>query len=233
MKKLNALNKIYLAVLALLIIATGLKFWNYGSWNRYHYTASLTAPAMHPIQVMDADFILSDKNTVSLATYSVNERRQDWGWGDINGRDEYERLPVKLFLSYASYRDQAFYRDTLDLPVALIDSIFKNSRKLENEESVDEQGENERTLDFVVGIANKGNVVVWLRGKKFEQVLLKHKIIAREPLASDLYYKKEKLNKKEYLENVFKYFGEDFLKKMADGVDKDANYIDSASHYNR
>lgn len=232
MKKLNTLNKIYLAVLALLTIATGIKFWNYGSWNRYHYTASVTAPAMHPIHVMDADFILSDKNTVSLATYSVNERRQDWAWGDINGRDEYEHLPVKLFLNYASYRDQAFYRDTLDLPAALMDSIFKNSGKQKNEESIYEQEENERTLDFVVGIANKGNVVVWLRGKKFEQVLLKHKIIAREPLASDLYYKK-KLNKKEYLENVFKYFGEDFLKKIADGVDKDANYIDSASHYLR
>lgn len=232
MKKLNTLNKIYLAVLALLIVATGIKFWNYGSWNRCHYTASVTAPAMYPIQVREATFILSDRNTVPLDTYSVNERRQDWGWGDTNSVDEYEHLPVKLFLNYASYRDQAFYKDTLDLPVALIDSIFKNSRKQDSEESMDEQAGNERTLDFVVGVANKGNVVVWLRGRTFEQVLLKHKITPVEPSSGDLYRRKQ-MNKKEYLDDVFKYLSDEFLKKAADGVDKDANYIDSASHYLR
>lgn len=232
MKKLNLLNKVYLIILVLLILATAIKLWRYGGGSRYYYSASVTAPATYPIHVLEAGFILSDGSDGDVKTEGVNDKAQRWGWGDFPETREREQLPVKLLLNYVSYREQCFYKDTIDLPAQLIDSIFKRSEKAGIRQSIYKTGNDVMGLNFLIGVANKGNVLIWLQGEKYERVLLKHKITAREPLAADLYYGKL-LTKKEYMKEVFSDLGDEVLKQIAAGADKDANYIDSASNHLR
>lgn len=228
MKKLNVLNKIYLVVLALLIIATIAKLLHYKGWSRYFYSASVSAPRMYPIAVYRADFLLSDGTSASVDASEVSDQRLDWGQGEFPQTSERQQLPLKLVLDYVSYRDQSFYKDTIDLPAKLIDSIFKTSERTGIRQSIYRAGGDAMGLVFLIGIANNGNVVVWLQGDKYERILLKHKIVAREPSAADLFNGKQ-LIKKEYMEQAFGDLSDDFFKNLAEGVDKDANYIDSAS----
>jgi hypothetical protein len=81
-----------------------------------------------------------------------------------------------------------------------------------------------------VGIANDGNLMVWLRGIYLEKLLLKTQLKAREPKAEDLYYAKP-LSKQEYYDQMFRFIP-DTLKDLIDrGVDRNAKYIDSPTHY--
>ncbi|RQO74028.1 hypothetical protein DBR43_01065 [Pedobacter sp. KBW06] len=232
MKKLNVLNKIYLLIFVLLVIAIAVKLLNYKGWSRYYYSASVSAPRMYPIKVYRADFVLSDGKTESLKTSDVNDQRLDWGQGEFSQTSERQQLPVKLVLDYVSYRDQSFYKDTINLPAQLIDSIFRNSKKAGIQQSIHKYGTNADGLVFIAGIANNGNVLVWLQGDKYERVLLKHKIAAREPSAADLFNERQ-LTKEQYLKQAFADLSDDFFKNLAEGLAKDANYIDSASNYLR
>lgn len=232
MKKLNVLNKIYLAIFVSLIVAVAVKLLNYKGWSRYYYSASVSAPRMYPIEVYRADFVLSDGTRESVKTSDVNDQRLEWGQGEFPETSERQQLPVKLVLDYVSYRDQSFYKDSINLPARLIDSIFRNSKKAGIQQSIHKYGTNAEGLVFIVGIANNGNILVWLQGDKYERILLKHKITAREPAAADLFNERQ-LTKKEYLGQAFGDLRADFFKDLAKGVAKDANYIDSASNYLR
>lgn len=207
---LNLANKIYVGILSTLILATAYRILQYKSWDRYYYDVSASAPSNFPIHIRTANLILEDGDESWLRTTSVNDGRPYWGYGDFEEPDTKERLPVKLVLGYASYRDQSFYSDTIPLPEKALKDALKNGYK-----------------EIIVGIANKGNIIVWMRNEKKEMVLLKHQIKPHAPVGDDTYYER-RLSKKEYFENVFRLDSaslEDFRK----GVDKDANYIDTPS----
>lgn len=231
MKKLNLLNKIYLVILILVVIATAVRVWEYGFSSRYYYSASITAPRTFPVKVRDCYFILADGEMGSIADSDVNDHRTQWGNGDFEETHRKERLPVKLVLEYCSYRDQKFYRDTINLPAKMIDSIFNTGKDNRIFQSIYAPGANVLGLSFLIGIANEGNIVVWLHGaSNYEKVLLKHRVIAREPVGDQLYYEKQ-LTKPEYLKKVFEYMDEETERQISAVAGKKENYIDSASNY--
>ena len=231
MKKLNLLNRIYLTVLVLLCIATTIKIIRYKSWTRYYFSASVCAPKTYPVYVRDCYFILSDGQIGNIGTGDVNDHRSDWGNSEFEETYEKQQLPVKLVLEYASYREKAFYRDTIDLPADSISRIFKSSRSKGINQTLYRPGGDVGGLNFLIGIANKGNVVVWLQGKNYEVTVMKHRIVAREPVGDQTYHE-GRLSKKQYFEKVF-YIDKDLQEAMDQGKDRNANYIDSSTHYIR
>jgi hypothetical protein len=213
MKQLNLLNKIYLLLIIVLLVGIVIKVWNYKAWARYYYGTSISAPASYPVKIRTSDLLTSDENTY-INSDGAAMRYAQWGDSPVSFGNSKRRLPLKLLLNYVSYRDKSIYMDTIDLPVQLIDSIFKNHPSTEEDQ-----------LTFSVGIANKGNIIVWLQAKNYEITLLKHKITPKEPKGS-----KNKLNMLKYLDLEFQI--PDSVKREFDlGLDKDANYIDSASKY--
>ena len=208
--KLNIANKIYVVILAALTLATAYRILQYKSWDRYYYDVSASAPASFPVYIRTANLILADGDESWVRTNSVNDGNPYWGYGNFEDPDTKERLPEKLVLGYASFRDKSFYADTIPLPVEALKNALKNGYS-----------------EIIVGIANKGNIIIWMRNEEKELVLLKHQIKPHEPVGDDTYYER-RLSKKEYFENVFRLDSaslEDFRK----GVDKDANYIDTPS----
>ncbi|MFA6247480.1 MAG: DUF2931 family protein [Mucilaginibacter sp.] len=226
MKKLNITNKIYVVILLAMIIATAVKFFSYSGWSRYYYGASVSAPRSYPAHVRNAFFILKDGDTKPIATSDVNDNRGNWGYGDYQSPRNPDQLPEKLVLEYTSYRDGLFYADTISLPLQAIKDAFKAvDKKGINTEQY--QAPTVKRFDFVIGIANKGNIIVWLQGEHNETTLLKYKITPHEPVGDQTYYN-GRLPKEQYLQEVF-HIDSALKADIAKGVDRDANYIDTPS----
>ncbi len=228
MKKLNTTNKLYAAILVLLTIATTVKLLRYKGWERYYYSASCSSPRSYPVYVRNSYFILGDGDHAPVGTSEVNDNRNDWGYGDYNHSDTKKRLPLKLVLEYASYRDSSFYADTIPLPVKAIHHAFENMSDKGINTSVYHAPAVKR-LDFVIGIANKGNIIVWLQGKNYETTLLKHKIVPHEPVGDDTYHN-GRLSKQQYFKEVF-FIDSAAKADFKKGLDKTANYIDTPSQF--
>lgn len=218
-------------ILVLLVLATAVKLIRYQSWSRFYYAASVCAPRTYPIYVRDTFFILPDEDTSPIATGEVNYQKSWWGESEFSSVSEKKRLPLKLVIGYASYRDRAFYQDTVDLPVDKISKLFKSSVEKGSGASMYRSSGDVKGLRFVIGVANKGNVIIWLQGENEETILLRHHITAREPRGDQTYHE-GRLSKDDYLRKVF-YIDEELQKKIAQGVDKDANYIDSISGFRK
>lgn len=214
----------------LLVIVIVIKLLRFKSWERYYYEAFATAPRNHPVYIRNAYFILADGEIRWIDTNPVHERREDWGADTYTSTVTKERLPVKLVLGYASYRDSAFYKDTIDLPVNIIEDAFKHI----NETGITNNAYGttpQKRLDFAIGVANKGNIIVWLRGNNNERVLLKHHIKPHKPVGDDTYYN-GLLSKAAYFKEVF-YIDSNEREAILKGIDAEANYIDTPSHFSR
>ncbi|RWU08093.1 DUF2931 family protein [Pedobacter chitinilyticus] len=235
--KFNLVNKIYIGMAVALVLASLWKIWRFKPWDRHYFFASVNAPYTFPIYIRDIYFLypVGDEygEGFSYTREEVNNFNSHWGNEYYSPRvSDPLRFPKQLVLQYVSYRDKKFYRDTLDLPQQLIEDTFKEAKE-KNQllvMSTNLGGEEKKGLHFVVGIANDGNLMVWLRGVYLEKLLLKTQLKAREPKAEDLYYAKP-LSKQEYYDKMFRFIP-DTLKDLIDrGVDRNAKYIDSPTHY--
>lgn len=229
--KLNFINKLYIAITLILVIAIGIKFFNYKSWERYYYFSSVCTPESYPIAIHDSYFILDDGDLGHIKDEYVNDFTSKWGqeyyFAESNERS---RLPVKLVLQYVSYRDKKFYSDTLDLPKKEIKQIFESA--LQNKQAIELYNSSNKAkgLTFLVGIANDGNVAVWLRGVFLEKLILKQKLTAKEPKGDETFYEK-RLSKAEYIKKSFENLEDSVKLKLDNGFEAKANYIDSPTHY--
>lgn len=235
--KFNLVNKIYIGIALLLVLASIWKIWQFKPWDRHYFFASVSTPYTFPIYIREIYFVYPSQDEYgegfSYTRDEVNNFNSHWGTAYFSPRvSDPLRFPKQLVLQYVSYRDKKFYRDTLDLPQQLIEDTFREAKEKyqlmamsTNLGSDEKQG-----LHFVVGIANDGNLIVWLRGTYLEKVLLKTQLKAREPKAEDLYYAKP-MSKQEYYDWMFRFIP-DTLKNLIDnGVDRNAKYIDSPTHY--
>lgn len=214
-----------------MLIAVIYRRWQYQGGSRYYYSAVVTAPATHPVKIRNSYFILADGNIGSIANSDANSQRTEWGNGDFPLTHRRERLPVKLVLEYCSYRDSKFYKDTINLPEQKLKSIFETALAKGIFQSIYSPGGDVLGLNFLIGIANTGNIIVWLQGaNSYETVVLKHKIADKEPVGDQLYYNKI-LSKKEYLKQAFEYMDSETLRKIDSLKDRKENYIDSATNY--
>lgn len=235
--KFNLVNKIYIGIALLLVLASIWKIWQFKPWDRHYFFASVSTPYTFPIYIREIYFVYPSQDEYgegfSYTRDEVNNFNSHWGTAYFSPRvSDPLRFPKQLVLQYVSYRDKKFYRDTLDLPQQLIEDTFREAKEKyqlmamsTNLGSDEKQG-----LHFVVGIANDGNLIVWLRGTYLEKVLLKTQLKSREPKAEDLYYAKP-MSKQEYYDRMFRFIP-DTLKNLIDnGVDRNAKYIDSPTHY--
>jgi len=232
MRKLNILNKIYIVILVAIIIATVIKTHHYDAGDRYYYTASFTAPPTYRMYVQQSQFITEGdgQNHVFIKSDNVNSGSSTWGNGDSEDTEEQERLPKALVLRYASYREKAFYADTIPLPTKVIDEIFAGGIEKNINVGIYTSGGPELSgLIFLIGIANNGNIVIWLQGRKYERKILTYHLKPIKP-TQDQFYESQFYPVKTY----FDYFNIDtagYKKMVKNGIDAHANYADSATHY--
>jgi hypothetical protein len=230
MKKINTLNRIYIATLTALLVATVIKISNFHGSSRYYYSASVTGPPTYPIYVHSSFFIADGDDDVQIMNESVNGHGGKWGDSDMAQVTDQERLPKALVLKFVSYREKTFYTDTIPLPAKVIEDIFKTGLEKGLFKPLFRNGMEVQGMFFLVGIANNGKVVVWLQGKKFERKLLTHQLHPK--------VLKEVLNvfgtdytPAEYLKTFDEYDANDYKKMLQQGIDKNANYADSSTHY--
>lgn len=230
--KLNFINKAYLVLAGVLLVAIVYRVYSYKSWDRFYYSGSVSAPAAYPVYVREAYFLTADdEDNAWINKEQVNDFRTGWG-------DEYYSpecygpafLPEKLVLIYASYRDRKFYKDTLVLPAAQIRQVFAEAKQNGKLSKIRYRSMEEDGLRFVLGIANEGHIVLWLRGKGFEKEVLRATIAAREPSGDDTHYE-TRLSKEAYLHEVFSRLDDSLKILMDKGWEANAQYKDSASHY--
>lgn len=235
--KLNLVNKIYIGIAIILALGIIWRIFRYKAWDRHYFFASVSAPYTHPIYIRDMNFIYPNEDEFGDGFYNtvdeVNRLNSSWGAEYFSPRvNEPMQFPKKIALQYVSYRDKKFYKDTLDLPRQTIEEIFKRAKadhqllNISSNYTMDDK----KGLNFVVGIANEGDIIVWLRGMFFEKVLLKTKLKPKELKSEDLYYGK-KMNKQEYYDKVFEYIPDTLKQLISMGIDKNAKYIDSPTHY--
>jgi len=235
--KLNLANKVYIGIVIILLLGIICKVLRYKAWDRHYFFASVSAPYTYPIYIRDIYFIYPNEDEFGDGFYNtrdeVNNFNSSWGAEYFSPRvSNPMQFPEKLALQYVSYRDKKFYKDTLNLPRQAIEDIFKQAKAnnqllslSSNNGMVEKKG-----LRFVVGIANDGDLIVWLRGMFFEKVLLKTKLKPKELDPKDLYYAKE-MNKEEYYKEVFRYMPDTLKQLVGRGYDRGAKYIDSPTRY--
>lgn len=229
--KLNLVNKLYISIAVLLFICLSYKIINYKGWERFYYFSSVSAPADYPVFIEKILFQLPDKEDshdfYQSRDENVNAFRTGWG-------EEYYsawvhkplRLPEKLVIEYASYSEQKFYSGVIDLPGPEILEIFKAAIKEKQAAKLSSSGGDKLGLRFVVGIAPKGNIVVWLRGVYLEKKILQTKIESVNSQGKVLPGKDNAA-----LNLLFKELSDSVKLELKKGSGTPANYLDSSTHY--
>jgi hypothetical protein len=147
---------------------------------KYAWDASPTAPKGYPVQVYKGQ--LSDAQGHATTIPNGHYLQDGWGMSLITwiADDDTKPLPQQLELTWFSFAENKFYTGTFTLPRQQVATLFRegyyNKRKKE-------------TYDrFVIGIAPKGMVVVWLRGQN-QVELARFQATETEVDWDDFYYK--------------------------------------------
>ncbi len=130
---------------------------------KYDWSATLSAPEEYPIEVYKGEIIADDFRQFLKGFGTI-----DKGWGEngpmvVIGPD-YKNLPDSLTISWRSLIEKKNYSGKWALPTNEIKEYFKTG-------FVNPDNNKKETYNsFVIGLAPKGNVVVWLSGasKQFE-----------------------------------------------------------------
>lgn len=205
---------------------------NYQSWSRYYYGATAIAPSSYPVSVRDCYFTTPDLDEVSYVTFeNVNNQNSTWrSNGDTIQLPDKQLLPEKLCISYFSYREKKFYRGTLKLPTKRVEQIFKDAIRDNKTEKHYRYRGDAKGLTFVVGIANNGKILIWVRGIYFESLILKAKINTAIPSSMDTFEDKD-TSTVVYIERIFNKITDSTKLAYKNGYDSPANYADSITHY--
>jgi hypothetical protein len=233
MRKFNLVNKIYLLLFFGMIIAIAVKVFmlRQRDKGRIYFSVTLTAPDTHPVYLQQAYMVAADGERNDIDDQRVNSEQYRWAnVTDFEIRNKY-RLPKAIVLSYASYRDKKYYNDSIPLPLALIDSIFKSSVAKGIQKTVRSNSGDVNALVFLIGIANNGHIVIWLQGKNYEQKLVSYQFKAQKP-QGEMWYDGKDYSGEHFFEvfNVIPKFNM-IQAVLANGKDSLANYADSTTHY--
>lgn len=206
--------------------------YEFKSWERYYYDSTMTAPATYPIHVRECSFLTGDDDDDAYVRYEkVNDHTSEWGDdGDFLELSDKSLLPKALAISYFSYRDKNFYKDTIQMPTEKIKALFHQAIKNNNTEKYYSTRGNLKGLNFTVGVANNGQILVWLRGINFEKLVLKTKLKPSQPEPDDMFYEKP-LPRAEYFKYAFEGLDDSLRVKIDNGFESKANYADSATNY--
>lgn len=176
-------------VMAILLL---FKIFSYKSWERYYYTSSVSNPEAFPIHLFGIAFIM-ENGEYSGDFYNdldiINSFNSDWGRGTSYEAYNPQFLPKSLFVEYMDFRTQKYYIDTIILPKEKMYQSFEIAKK-QNKLSDLAYGRRKMGLSFHVGIANDGNILIWLLGDDYQLELYRKKIHPK-PFTGNVVSKKE------------------------------------------
>ncbi len=234
--QLNTLNKLYIGIAAALALLAVYRVWQYQEWSRVYYSTSVTAPFDCPVFIKELQWLDQDGEEIRANLYSSREQVNNFNssWGDaayVYQLNHKLKLPQKLVLNYVSYRDSAYYQDTISLPKAQIAAVFAKLNTQKNLQPVTYMANYTEVqgLSLVLGLANNGGLVLWLRGSNFEETLLKTQLrpSARLNRTAGLVDGQKLADFRE----AFMYLPDTVKTLVAQGKNKAINYADSASRY--
>ncbi len=225
--QLNRINQFYIIVAIALIGFHVYRVIQYRAWDRYYYFTNICAPAAYPVYVRDAYFITGSGEMSSIRDMEVNSFQTSWKEDYFFPEThEKELLPEKLVLKYVSYRDQHFYRDTIDLPVDSIKKLVDNIILERKAADIYYRGRDVPGIHFLIGIANDGHVLVWLKGEEVEHLVLRTHIQPIIPNERDTYHGKP-MTAPAYIKDRFMVLSDSLKARMQLGWEAGAHYRDS------
>lgn len=124
---------------------------------KYDWTATLSAPEEYPIEVYKGEIIAEDFRQFLKGFGTI-----DKGWGEngpmvVVGPD-LKKLPDSLVITWRSLIEKKNYTGKWALPTNKIAQFFKTG-------FINPDNNKKETYNsFVIGLAPKGNVVLWLSG---------------------------------------------------------------------
>lgn len=227
--KLNGVNKLFIAIAIGLIGLHVYQVFHYRAWDRYYYFTNICTPPGHPAYVRDAYFLTANNGEFSSIRYDESNHFQTVWKESYYFPETYEKqlLPEKLVLKYVSYRDRQFYRDTINLPV---DTIKRLTDQILTERKATDiycRGRDVQGVTFLVGIANNGYILVWLKGEGIEHLVVRTRIQPAIPTKEDTYYDGEVMTVGAYINNRFMTLEDSVKAKIHAGWETNANYKDS------
>ncbi|MDY8138334.1 DUF2931 family protein [Aquimarina sp. 2201CG5-10] len=124
---------------------------------KYEWRPTACAPKYNPMQIHNGRLIY--KNGESI--YIPKGHTLHQGWGKIGPThvvgDDLKPIPIKLEITWISYREKKFYKGTFDLPTEKINKLFK-------EGYINRFGKKDTYSRINVGLAPKGVLVLWMMG---------------------------------------------------------------------
>ena len=229
--KINNINRLFIGFGIVLIAGIIYRIASYKSWERYNYSATVVVPETFPIAISDLYFVTPNDDFEGIDSEDVRRFTSRWQ-SYYNSGDEAksQRLPTSIKISYFSFRDKLFYSDSLQLPKQKMEKIFVSAQKNKQFLVLSQYAGIRKGLSFVVGIANNGNIVIWLRGVNLEKEILSSKLKPKIPNPDD-FYLDGKVSREAYFKEAFRDLSDSIKTLLKNGYDAKANYIDSPSRY--
>lgn len=205
-------------------------------WSKFYYEAFAFYPEAFPVEFSRIEFTSNAIKDIDYGYYSniniYSDGFVNWsGGGGFSNQNVKKRfLPDNLYLEYIDLQTEKYYRDTIPLPKKKMEEIFKKAKGKNMLQDLDSyytcMG-----LTLQVGIANDGNILVWLSNTDyrtdFEIEILKTKILPKTfPRNWDKYTIKNE-EKKVILQNIFNRVSNYEKEALIKGIDSTANYKDS------
>ncbi|MFC6100342.1 DUF2931 family protein [Olivibacter domesticus] len=237
MKRINIFNKAFIAVTVILAILFAHKIYSYKSWKRYFYTSSVSNPEAFPIHIFGIWFITEDverNGDFYKDRDNINLFYSDWGRGESYEAYAPEFMPQSLFVEYMDFRTKKYYLDTIALPKERMFALF-SAAKSNNQLTDLSYGRRKMGLEFHVGIANEGNIIVWLLGNNY-QVELYRKQIDAKPFPDQVISSKDAnpdvaRNKEERINSFFHEIPDSVKRKIMELDITGVQYKDSIPVY--
>lgn len=126
----------------------------------YYYNVNMGTMKGYIAQDAGSHFV-TDKESVSIPAMMLGEN-----WGEGTGsyvlNYEYHPLPKKLYVAWFSASENKFYEGLFKMPYDKIKDEFDKMWKAYPDKSLYAADRYDRFTDIIVGVAPKGDVVVWL-----------------------------------------------------------------------
>ncbi|MFB9078704.1 DUF2931 family protein [Flavobacterium procerum] len=179
---MNYLNKIYIALVIILLAFVGRKLWQEKGTELFYYflsdkkqkemlvktekfewLANVGADLTAPMEVVHGDFTDSkgESQWIPSGEYLGNNRWEDGGGIYVVGNEK-RRIPERMSITWFSYAEDKFYTGDFELPQKKIYDLFKKDYGTYKNDNGTES-ENKYST-FLLGIAPKGLVTLWISG---------------------------------------------------------------------
>ncbi|SKB98678.1 Protein of unknown function [Soonwooa buanensis] len=233
LKKLNTFNKCLSAIVVLMIIANIYYLFFYKSWDRYNFDSSVTVPPSYPMYIEEVSFNYPH-DELGISFYKSQDEVNRFGntWGQAYYFPEARepmRLPIELVLSYFDYRANKFYKTKIQLPTKDMKQCFEEAQEQKRFTKLYNVHGDVHGLVFLLGVANNGNIMLWLKGDNYAKLLFK-KHLEPVSISKSLNYDHFK-TEEQYKAKFFEYLPDSTKQKINSGWEVKANYIDSTKQF--